>query len=170
MLEHDYPNAAHYVPDLLRARPIQWINRRYLQIALFGLFVPGLVCGLVTWSFFAGLSAVLWGGFIRMAFLGHTIWAINSVLHRFGSKPFATPDNSHNAGIVSLLTFGEAWHNNHHAFPTSAKFGVRHGWTDPGWWLVKSLEAAGCVAEVREPADSMIEERLREGRQYYDSE
>jgi stearoyl-CoA desaturase (delta-9 desaturase) len=169
MIEHDYPNVAHYAPDLLKDRAIHWVSKNYYPIALGGLFAPGLFYGLISWDLFGGLSAVLWGGFIRMAFLGHTIWAINSVLHRFGSRSFATPDNSHNAGMVSLLTFGEAWHNNHHAFPMSAKFGLRYGWTDPGWWLVRALIATGLVSEVRTPADSLVEERLQEGRQQNES-
>jgi stearoyl-CoA desaturase (delta-9 desaturase) len=162
MIEHDYPNVAHYAPDLLKDRAIRWVNRNYYAIAVGGLFATGLI-GFFSWNVFAGISAILWGGFIRMAFLGHTIWAINSLLHRFGSKPFGTHDNSHNAGIVSLLTFGESWHNNHHAFPNSAQFGLRHGWTDPGWWLVRSLQAAGVIRDVRRPTDSLIEERLRKG-------
>jgi stearoyl-CoA desaturase (delta-9 desaturase) len=168
MIAHDYPNVAHYAPDLLKDRAIQWVNKHYYAIALSGLFAPGLVCGLVAWDVLAAVSAVLWGGFIRMAFLGHTIWAINSALHRFGSRAFATPDNSHNAGIAALLTFGEAWHNNHHAFPTSAKFGLRHGWTDPGWWVVRALEAVGWASDVRKPAERLVEQRLREGRQGHD--
>lgn len=163
MFEHDYPNAAHYTADLLRDRSIQWVNRNYYPIAVGGLFVPGLLCGVVTGEPLAAVSGVLWGGFIRMAVLGHTIWAINSVLHRFGSRAFATEDHSHNAGVVSLLTFGESWHNNHHAFPTSAKFGLRRGWTDPGWWTVLALKRLGLASEIRQPAESLIDQRLQKG-------
>src|SRR5262249_14298051 len=116
MIGHDYPNAAHYAPDLIKDSAIRWVNRHYYAIAVGGLFVPGLICWLVTGEWLAAISGVLWGGFIRITLLGHTIWAINSVLHRFGAHPFATGDNSRNFGLGSLLTFGESWHNNHHAF------------------------------------------------------
>lgn len=164
MIEHDYPNVAHYTPDLLKDRAIAGVNRHYYAIALGGLFVPGLLCGLLAWQWQAAVSGILWGGFLRMAVLGHTIWAINSVLHRFGQCPFATGDHSHNAGFVSLLTFGEAWHNNHHAFPTSAKFGLRRGWSDPGWWTVCLLARLGLASDVRQPPDPVIDRRLCEGR------
>jgi len=163
MMEHDYPNVAHYTADLLKDRAIAGINRHYYAIALGGLVVPGLFCGLVAWDWQAAVSGILWGGFIRMAVLGHTIWAINSVLHRFGTRAFATPDHSHNAGFASLLTFGESWHNNHHAFPTSAKFGLQRGWSDPGWWTVCLLARLGLASHVRKPADSLIDRSLREG-------
>ena len=163
MIEHDYPNPGHYAADLLRDRAIQWSHRNYYPIALGGLCIPGLLCGAVTGEWPAAVSGILWSGFARMAVLGHTIWAINSVLHRCGSRPFATGDHSCNAGFLSLLTFGEAWHNNHHAFPTSAKFGLRRGWTDPGWWTVNSLRLIGLASEVREPQDSLIDQRIREG-------
>jgi len=164
MIEHDYPNVAHYTADLLKDRAIAGVNRHYYAIALAGLFVPGLICGLVTWQWQAAVSGILWGGFLRMAVLGHTIWAINSLLHRFGASPFVTGDHSHNAGFVSLLTFGEAWHNNHHAFPTSAKFGLRRGWSDPGWWTVCVLTSLGLASDIRQPNESLIERRLQEGR------
>lgn len=163
MCKHDYPNAAHYTKDLLKDRTIQSINRNYYAIALAGLLAPGLLCGVLTADWTAVASGALWGGFIRMTVLGNTIWAINSFLHRFGSRPFATDDNSHNAGLFSLLTFGEAWHNNHHAFPTSAKFGLRRGWTDPGWWLVVALGRLGLASAVRQPTDAMIDQQLAQG-------
>jgi stearoyl-CoA desaturase (Delta-9 desaturase) len=162
MFEHEYPNAAHYTADLLKDRSILKVNRNYYLIALGGLVVPGIICGLVTGSWLAVVSGILWGGFIRMAVLGHTIWAINSILHRVGNRPFATPDHSNNAGIVALLTFGESWHNNHHAFPSSAKFGLRRGWSDPGWWLVSALEMLGLASDIRQPTDSLIEQKLTE--------
>jgi stearoyl-CoA desaturase (Delta-9 desaturase) len=160
MFEHDYPNAAHYTADLLKDRSIQWVNRNYYPIAIGGWFVPGLFWGVVTGDPLAAVSGLLWGGFIRMVVLGHTIWAINSILHRVGSRPFPTTDNSHNSGLVSLLTFGESWHNNHHAFPTSAKFGLRRGWTDPGWWTVLVLHRLGLASDVRQPTESLISKRL----------
>ncbi len=157
MIEHDYPNVAHYTADLLKDRAIAGVNRHYYAIALGGLIVPGLLCGLLALDWQAAISGILWGGFLRMAVLGHTIWAINSVLHRFGSRPFATDDHSHNSGFFSLLTFGESWHNNHHAFPSSAKFGLRQGWSDPGWWTVCLLTSLGLASDVRQPTEAIID-------------
>jgi stearoyl-CoA desaturase (Delta-9 desaturase) len=85
---------------------------------------------------------------------------INSFLHVSGSRPFTTPDNSDNARLFSLLSFGESWHNNHHAFPGSANFGLGHGWSDPGWWVVLGLARLGLATDLRLPTNQAIDRRL----------
>jgi stearoyl-CoA desaturase (delta-9 desaturase) len=91
-----------------------------------------------------------------MFLLGHIIWSINSFLHRFGSRLFPTPEQSRNAPIFSWVTLGEAWHNNHHAFPNSASFGLAWYRFDPGFWFIKLLAAMGLATDVKVPSRARI--------------
>src|SRR5262249_45680036 len=126
MISHDYPNVAHYVPDLLRDKAIVWANKRYYYWVALGLILPAAIGGLLSQSFVGALTGFLWGGIVRMFVVEQTMSAINSVLHLVGSRPFRTrDDNSRNFAPLSVVMWGEAWHNNHHAFPNSAAFGLK---------------------------------------------
>ncbi|HTD09666.1 MAG TPA: acyl-CoA desaturase, partial [Solirubrobacteraceae bacterium] len=95
-----------------------------------------------------GLTAMLWGGAVRMFLLHHATFSINSLCHFFGRRTFATGDQSRNLLWLALPTLGEAWHNNHHAFPTSARHGLRWWQLDPSAWLIAVLEHGGLVWDV----------------------
>ena len=95
-----------------------------------------------------GLTALLWGGAVRMFLLHHATFSINSLCHFFGRRSFATSDESRNLLWLALPTLGEAWHNNHHAFPTSARHGLRWWQLDPSAWLIAALERVGLVWDV----------------------
>ena len=157
MVRHDYPNVSHYVPDLLRDEAVIWANKRYRLWIGLGLLLPAAIGGLVGMSWWAALTGFLWGGVVRIFVVEQTISLINSLLHRIGSRPFKTRiDNSRNFGPLSLLSWGEAWHNNHHAFPYSAAFGLSWYEFDPGFWLIRCLEALGLAWNVRVPAEAQI--------------
>jgi fatty-acid desaturase len=96
----------------------------------------------------AGLTALLWGGGIRLLLLHHLTYSINSICHVFGRRRFATPDESRNVFWLSLFTFGESWHNNHHAFPTSARHGLGRWQLDPAALVIRALEACGLAWDV----------------------
>ena len=150
MMEHDYPNIAHYVPDLMAERALVAINRYYYTWVLLGLLVPAVIGGLATQSAWGVLSGFLWGGAVRMFVVEQTMSAINSVMHTFGARPFATrDDNSRNLGVMALLAWGEGWHNNHHAFPYSAAFGLRRFELDPGFHRYKTDGDAGSRLECQ---------------------
>ncbi len=161
MIEHDYPNIAHYVPDLMAERALVAVNRRYYSWVVLGLAFPAAIGGMVTASWWGALSGLLWGGVVRMFVVEQTMSAINSVMHIFGKRPFSTRgDNSRNLGVMALLAWGEGWHNNHHAFPYSAAFGLRRYELDPGFLLIRSLEAVGLVWDVKVPSRDKIARRL----------
>ncbi|MDJ0394184.1 fatty acid desaturase [Rhodococcus sp. G-MC3] len=151
MRRHDYPNVVHYAPDLLRNALVMRISRRYHVWVILGLVLPAAIGGLVGWSWQGAVSGLLWGGFVRMFVLEHIVWAINSFLHMFGTRPYESREHSRNAGILALVTFGESWHNNHHAFPDSASFGIDWYRFDPGYWLIKFLSIVGAVHDVGIP-------------------
>jgi stearoyl-CoA desaturase (delta-9 desaturase) len=161
MIEHDYPNVAHYVPDLMAERTLVAINRYYYAWVLLGLVVPAAIDGLATSSLMGALTGFLWGGVVRMFVVEQSMSAINSVMHTFGSRRFTTRgDNSRNLGVMALLAWGEGWHNNHHAFPYSAAFGLRWFEFDPGFILIRLLEALGLVWDVKIPSHDKIARRL----------
>jgi stearoyl-CoA desaturase (delta-9 desaturase) len=157
MIEHDYPNVAHYVPDLMADRTLIAVNRHYYAWVLLGLLVPTAIGGLVASSLWGAMSGFLWGGIVRMFVVEQAMSAVNSVMHTIGSRPFATrDDNSRNLGVMAWLAWGEGWHNNHHAFPYSAAFGLRWFEFDPGFVFIRLLETLGLAWNVKVPSPEKI--------------
>lgn len=156
MRKHEYPNVVHYVPDLVKDKSIGNIDKHYYRIVLIGILMPALIGGLYHMSIGGALAGFLWGGMVRLSLTGHTIWFINSILHRIGNRRFQTNDHSHNAGILAIFTFGEAWHNNHHAFPGSASFALEWYRVDPAYWFIKLSEKLGLVSHIKIPTKESI--------------
>ena len=121
--------------------------------------IPTVIGGLVDLSWHGAVSGLLWGGFVRIFVLEHIVWAINSFLHMVGTKPFESRENSRNGGVFALITLGESWHNNHHAFPESPSFGLDWYRLDPGFWLIKVLQVAGLVWDLKTPSEERRESR-----------
>jgi stearoyl-CoA desaturase (Delta-9 desaturase) len=160
MIEHDYPNVAHYVPDLLADRTLLAVNRHYYIWVVLGLAIPAGIGGLAAGSVWGAVSGFLWGGVVRMFVVEQSMSAINSLMHTFGARPFRTrDDNSRNLGIMAVLAWGEGWHNNHHAFPYSAAFGLRWYEFDPGYRFIRLLEILGLAWDVKVPGPDKIERR-----------
>jgi stearoyl-CoA desaturase (delta-9 desaturase) len=137
-----------YAPDLLADPVVSWVDRTFVFWAVGGLgaaFVLGWVIG---GTLSAALTGLLWGGAVRVLVVHHVTYSINSLCHFFGRKRFDTGDESRNLGWLSLLTFGEAWHNNHHAFPTSAAHGLRRWELDPSALVIRGLEKLGLAWNV----------------------
>jgi stearoyl-CoA desaturase (Delta-9 desaturase) len=118
-----------YAPDLLADPVAVLIDRTFVVWTIAGLAAAFALGAAIGGSLRAGLTGLLWGGAIRMLVVHHVTYSINSLCHYFGRKPFPTGDQSRNLAWLALPTFGEAWHNNHHAFPTSAEHGF--GWREP---------------------------------------
>jgi len=144
-------NRDRFAPDLLADRDLRTVDRLYLP--LVSLLAPPLVGGLVTWSWQGALSAFFWASLVRIALLHHVTWSINSICHVYGERPFATrnADRAANFWPLAILSFGESWHNSHHADPTCARHGVLRGQLDPAGRLIWLLEKAGWVYDVRWP-------------------
>ncbi|KAE9648879.1 acyl-CoA desaturase [Pseudomonas sp. PB103] len=151
MKEHDYPNVAYYAPDLIRDPLIAKTARHYYTWVILGLVAPAILGGLLSQSLWGVVSGFLWGGAVRMFVVGHIIWSINSLLHRFGTRPYQSRDHSRNGGLFGLFTFGESWHNNHHAFPESPSFGLQWAAFDPGYWFIRGLSLVGLTWDLRVP-------------------
>lgn len=131
-----------YVPDLRRDRFHVWISKwHWLPITVVGIAI--LVLG--------GWQMVLWGIFLRTTVGLHCTWLVNSATHIWGSQRFATGDDSTNNLVIALLTFGEGWHNNHHAHPTSARHGLAWYEVDFNWMQIYLLRAVGLAWDVKVP-------------------
>jgi len=145
-----------YARDLMADPIVRFVDRTFVVWALGGLglaFVLGWVLG---GTLSAGLTGLLWGGAVRMLVVHHVTYSINSLCHVFGRQPFETGDESRNLAWLAPFTFGEAWHNNHHAFPTSAVHGLRRGQVDFSAVVIGVLERLGLVWDVvRVPPERM---------------
>jgi stearoyl-CoA desaturase (delta-9 desaturase) len=159
MSSHEYPSVAHYAPDLLRDPAVARLESSYMLFALLGLGLPAAIGGALHGSWQGALSGLLWGGFVRMFVLGNIVWAINSVLHTIGARAFETDDRSRNSALLALISLGESWHNNHHAFPGSANFGLAWYRLDPGFWCVRLFGIAGVAHDIHVPSAEAIARR-----------
>jgi len=136
----DKANPRRYAKDLLADRDLCFISRTFPLWAVVGLALPFALGLALTGTIVGGLTGLLWGGAVRIFLLHHVTFSINSLCHFFGRRPFHTDDHSRNLAWLAPLAFGEAWHNNHHAFPTSARHGLGRWQVDPGAWLISALE------------------------------
>ena len=144
----DMASEERYAKDLLADPIVRFVDRTFPLWVLAGLAFPFGLGVALTGSIAGGLTGLLWGGAVRIFFLHHATFSINSLCHFFGRRRFATGDESRNLLWLSLPTLGEAWHNNHHAFPTSARHGLRWWQLDPSAWLIAVLERCGLVWDV----------------------
>ncbi len=139
---------SRYAPDLLADPVVSAVDRRFVACVAGGLlaaFGLGFAFGGTLRDGFTGL---LWGGAVRVLVLHHATYSINSLCHFFGRRRFATKDESRNLLWLAPFTMGEAWHNNHHAFPTSAAHGLRRWEIDPSAWVIGALEKLGLAWDV----------------------
>jgi stearoyl-CoA desaturase (delta-9 desaturase) len=137
-----------YAPDLIADPMISFFDRTFLFWVFAGLALPFGLGYLIGGTLMTALTGLLWGGGVRMLVVHHVTYSINSLCHFFGRRDFETGDESRNLAWLSLITFGESWHNNHHAFPTSARHGLRSWQIDPSWIVIRSLEALGLAWDV----------------------
>jgi fatty-acid desaturase len=131
-----------YAPDLARDPFYLWLDKYFLLLQIpvgVGLYLLG------------GWSYVIWGMCVRSVFLWHSTWFINSVTHMWGYRTFETNDNSRNLWWAAIVTYGEGWHNNHHAYPNVAKAGWRWWEVDVTWWAIQVLRALGLATKVVMP-------------------
>jgi len=137
-----------YAPDLMADPIMRFIDRTFILWALLGFAIPFGLGYAITGTMQGALLGLLWGGAVRVFFLHHITFCINSLCHFFGRQSFDTGDHSRNLAWLAPFTFGEAWHNNHHAFPTSARHGLGPGQLDPSAAIIWAMEKTGLAWDV----------------------
>jgi stearoyl-CoA desaturase (delta-9 desaturase) len=138
-MHHDTTTLARYVPDLTKDKVHVWLTKYH--------WTSNIILGIVLYAI-GGLPWLLWGVFARTVVGLHATWMVNSVTHLWGSRRFATKDLSTNNLVVAVLTFGEGWHNNHHAHPVSARHGLRWYEIDMNWYGIWTLKKLGLARHV----------------------
>nr|MBA3364485.1 fatty acid desaturase [Actinomycetota bacterium] len=151
-----------YGRDLYDDRLVRAIDRLYLLWVAVTLGLPFLVGFLVGGTWERGVEAMVWGGLLRIFLYQHATFSVNSICHMFGRQAYRSRDESRNNWLVALLVFGEGWHNNHHAFPSSARHGLDRYQLDVSWWVIRAMEKVGLVWDVKRPgADQLARRRLQ---------
>jgi len=149
-------NRAKYAPDLVADKDIERIHRFFPLLVAGSMLLPAVIGGLVTWSWFGALTAFFWGSLVRVSLLHHVTWSINSVCHVFGDEAFMTRDRSRNVWWLAIPSFGESWHNLHHADPTCARHGVLKGQLDSSARVIRWFEQLGWASNVRWPNEERL--------------
>jgi stearoyl-CoA desaturase (Delta-9 desaturase) len=148
-----------YGRDLYEDALIRWIDRLYLVWVAVTLGIPfgiGYAVG-GTWS--AGVEAMVWGGLLRIFLYQHATFSVNSICHMFGRQAYRSRDEARNNWLVALLVFGEGWHNNHHAFPASARHGLHRFQVDLSWLVIRGMEKLKLVWDVKVPDSAQLQRR-----------
>jgi stearoyl-CoA desaturase (delta-9 desaturase) len=150
-----------WVPDLLADEDIVRVSRAFPLLTLVTFALPAVLGLAITGSLGGAFKAFLWGSLVRIFLLHHVTWSINSICHFYGREAYRAKDESKNEWALSPLSFGESWHNNHHAFPWSARLGIDRGQIDLGWYFIRTLAAAHLVRDVKVPtADQLAKRKL----------
>jgi len=143
---------ARYIPDLMSDKGLVAIDRLFILWVMIGLAIPAIIGGLVTMSWWGALAGFLWGGMVRLFVSHHVTWSINSICHIWGRRDFDSHDHSTNNWLFALIGFGEGWHNNHHAFPTSARHGLKWWQIDTSYMIIKAMSWLKLVKNIRVPS------------------
>src|SRR5499427_1836279 len=145
-----------FCPDWLADSDIRRVSRWFPALVAVSLLAPALIGGLWAWSWTAAITAFFWASLVRVAFLHHVTWSINSICHTFGQEEFEVRDKSRNVNWLAILSFGESWHNLHHADPTCARHGVLRGQIDIAARCIWAAERLGLVSDVRWPDEDRL--------------
>lgn len=153
-LAHDVPKPTRYAVDLMADASAQRLSKQYWAWAALGWTVPSVFGAILlttasTSTLQAAMIGAWWGGALRLVVGHQIIWSINSLCHRFGSRPHTTSDSSTNNAWLAIPSWGESWHNNHHHKPTSARLGSAWWQIDVGWWCIMGLRWVGLASLVR---------------------
>jgi stearoyl-CoA desaturase (delta-9 desaturase) len=153
-------SARRFAPDLRKDPVIRFVDRWFLGWVALGLAIPFAAGWAIGGTLTAGLTGLLWGGLVRIFILHHATWSVNSICHMYGERPFETGDESRNNWMVALVSLGEGWHHNHHAFPTSARHGLERRQLDPSYWIIVAMAKVGLASKDKSPRPKDIERKL----------
>ena len=160
--EADPPDLDRYVKDLASSKTLRIASLLFPVWIALGLLLPAVLGGVITQTWAGVWTGLVWGGLVRIFLVHHVTWSVNSACHLWGLQPYGSHDESRNNFLFGVLALGEGWHNTHHAFPTSARHGLRWWQIDMSYWMVWSLEKLGLAWNVKLPSPEAIERGQRE--------
>jgi stearoyl-CoA desaturase (Delta-9 desaturase) len=160
LFNRERTNEERFTPDLLADRDLRRIDNLFPVWLTVTLLAPPLIGGLWSMSWHGALTAFFWASLVRISFLHHITWSVNSVCHVIGERPFTARDKSANFWPLAIISFGESWHNSHHADPTCARHGVLKGQLDVSARVIRWFERFGWVYDVRWPNPERMQSRL----------
>jgi len=145
-----------FAPDLIADPVVSFVDRTFILWSLVGLAIPFALGWLIAGTVGAGVEALVWAGVVRVMVLHHVTYSINSLCHFFGRRSYRTSDHSRNLWWLAMLSFGEGWHNNHHAFPTSAVHGLGRRQLDISGLVILGIERLGLAWDVQRVSPERI--------------
>ncbi|WP_406695596.1 acyl-CoA desaturase [Singulisphaera sp. Ch08] len=157
--EPESAELSRYVPDLEKSRVLRVTSALFPLWIVLGLVIPAALGGLLTGTWVGVWTGFIWGGLVRIFLVHHVTWSVNSACHLWGRRPYRSGDESRNNAVFGILALGEGWHNTHHAFPTSARHGLRWWQIDFSYWVIRTLEAVGLAWNVKLPSKQAQAER-----------
>jgi stearoyl-CoA desaturase (delta-9 desaturase) len=153
IFQADPPNLGRFVKDLRQDGLLRVASALFPVWVILGLLIPAVLGGILAGEWMGAVLGLLWGGLARIFLVHHVTWSVNSVCHLWGGQPFPSRDQSRNNIVFGVLALGEGWHNNHHAFPTSARHGLRWWQLDVSYWVIRMLALCGIAWKVKLPAN-----------------
>jgi stearoyl-CoA desaturase (delta-9 desaturase) len=163
LFQADPPDLDDYIKDLNKSPTLRVVDALFPFWILLGLAIPALIGGLVKGSWLGVWTGLIWGGLVRIFLVHHVTWSVNSACHLWGWRPYRSDDESRNNIVFGILALGEGWHNAHHAFPTSARHGLRWWQIDASYYLIRVLNWVGLAWKVRVPSPTALEQAARPG-------
>jgi stearoyl-CoA desaturase (delta-9 desaturase) len=149
-----------YVKDLRQSKLLSAVSALFPLWVAVGLLIPTALGWALTGTPSGAWTGFVWGGLVRILFVHHVTWSINSVCHIWGSQPYHSHDESRNNALFGVLGMGEGWHNTHHAFPTSARHGLRWWQLDVSYWVIRGLESIGLAWNVKLPSRAALDHAM----------
>jgi len=156
LFEPERVNREKYAPDLMRDPDVRRLHRLFPVLATVSVLAPAVLGGLLSWSWWGALTGFFWGSLVRISLLHHVTWSVNSICHVFGEEEFEARDKSRNVWWLAIPSFGESWHNLHHADPTCARHGVLKGQIDLTAAIIRLWERLGWAYDVRWPDEKRL--------------
>jgi stearoyl-CoA desaturase (Delta-9 desaturase) len=164
MFDPNKTSQEKFCPDWLADDDIRKVSKLFPWLVAASMLAPALIGGLWAWSWEGAVTAFFWASLVRVAFLHHVTWSINSICHTFGKEEFEVRDKSRNVNWLAILSFGESWHNLHHSDPTCARHGALRGQIDIAARLIWLFEKAGWATDVRWPDEARLAPRQTRSR------
>jgi stearoyl-CoA desaturase (delta-9 desaturase) len=152
LFQADPPDLDRYVKDLRRSKLLRMVSALFFVWVALGLLIPAVLGGVIRLSWMGVWTGLIWGGLVRIFLVHHVTWSVNSVCHLWGMRPYRSNDQSRNNFVFGVLALGEGFHNTHHAFPTSARHGLRWWQPDVSYWFIRALALMHLAWNIKLPS------------------